>query len=103
MSFNIPVLYYFSLYSKWMPEPERTQKENIRLLVGDIGGTNTRLALYNIDGTIPQPAGEIRTYSSQAFTGLTAIVDTYLKETGSNVDQAVFGVAGPVDKAKGES
>jgi glucokinase len=73
------------------------------LLVGDIGGTNTRLALYNIEGAIPQPAGEIRTYSSQAFTGLTAIVDTFLKETGSTCDQAVFGVAGPVDKAKGES
>ena len=73
------------------------------LLVGDIGGTNTRLALYNIDGAVPQPAGDLRTYSSQAFTGLTAIVDTFLKETGATCDQAVFGVAGPVDKAKGES
>ena len=73
------------------------------LLVGDIGGTNTRLALYKIDGAVPQPAGDIRTYSSQAFTGLTAIVDAFLHETGTTCDQAVFGVAGPVDKAKGES
>lgn len=71
------------------------------LLVGDIGGTNTRLALYNIDGDVPQRASEIRTYSSQAFVGLTAIVDTFLRETSSTVSQAVFGVAGPVDKAKG--
>ena len=61
------------------------------LLVGDIGGTNTRLALYNIDGAVPQPAGDLRTYSSPAFTGLTAIVDTFLRETGATCDQAVFG------------
>ncbi len=73
------------------------------LLVGDIGGTNTRLALYNIDGAVPQRSSDIKTYSSQAFTGLTTIVDTFLRETGAVCDQAVFGVAGPVDKAKGES
>jgi len=73
------------------------------LLVGDIGGTNTRLALYNIDGARPERSSEIKNYSSQAFTGLTAIVDTFLRQTGATCDQAVFGVAGPVDKAKGES
>jgi glucokinase len=73
------------------------------LLVGDIGGTNTRLALYNIDGEVPQRSSEIRTYPSQAFMGLTAIVDLFLRQTGATCDQAVFGVAGPVDKAKGES
>ncbi len=73
------------------------------LLVGDIGGTNTRLALYNVDGVRPERSSEIKTYSSQAFMGLTAIVDTFLRETGTVCDQAVFGVAGPVDKAKGES
>ncbi|MBI1278288.1 MAG: glucokinase [Anaerolineaceae bacterium] len=73
------------------------------LLVGDIGGTNTRLALYSIDGVRPERSSAIKTYSSQAFMGLTAIVDTFLNETGAVCDQAVFGVAGPVDKAKGES
>lgn len=73
------------------------------LLVGDIGGTNTRLALYNIDGEVPERASKIKTYSSQAFTGLTAIVEKFLEETGSTCTHAVFGVAGPVDKVKGES
>lgn len=73
------------------------------LLVGDIGGTNTRLALYNIEGERPECSGEIKTYSSQAYMGLTTIVETFLRETGATCEQAVFGVAGPVDKAKGES
>ncbi len=73
------------------------------LLVGDIGGTNTRLALYKIDGPVPERTSEIKTYSSQSFVGLTAIVETFLRETGAVCEQAVFGVAGPVDKTKGES
>lgn len=73
------------------------------LLVGDIGGTNTRLALYNIEGAVPERSSDIKTYSSQAFVGLTAIVETFLRETGATCEQAVFGVAGPVDKVKGES
>lgn len=72
------------------------------LLVGDIGGTNTRLAVYNIDGAIPERSSEIKNYSSQGYVGLTAIVDKFLRETGVTVTEAVFGVAGPVDKAKGE-
>ncbi len=72
------------------------------LLVGDIGGTNTRLALYNIDGAVPERSSEFRTYPSQAFTGLTNIVDTFLRQTGLTCDEAVFGVAGPVDKVKRE-
>ncbi|MEP6988705.1 MAG: glucokinase, partial [Chloroflexota bacterium] len=72
------------------------------LLVGDIGGTNTRLAIYDIAGAVPKRSSEFRTYPSQAFAGLTAIVDTFLRDTGLTCDQAVFGVAGPVDKAKGE-
>ncbi|MBA3873574.1 MAG: glucokinase [Anaerolineae bacterium] len=72
------------------------------LLVGDIGGTNTRLAIYDIAGAVPKRSSEFRTYPSQAFAGLTAIVDTFLRDTSLTCDQAVFGVAGPVDKAKGE-
>jgi glucokinase len=73
------------------------------LLAGDIGGTNTRLALYALDSSTPQRVGDIQTYPSQKYGNLTDIVKQFLQETGVSCEQAVFGVAGPVDKAKGES
>ncbi|MEZ4667963.1 MAG: glucokinase [Anaerolineae bacterium] len=73
------------------------------LLAGDIGGTNTRLALYTVVDGIPQRKGDIKTYPSQKYTNLTDIVRQFLQETGATCEQAVFGVAGPIDKVKGES
>ena len=66
------------------------------LLVGDIGGTNTRLALYDYNEKIKQII-EHRFLSSN-FDSLNSAIDFFLKEFGNNKDikAASFGVAGPV-------
>lgn len=76
------------------------------LLVGDIGGTNTRLALYSSDDERPRSI-LAKNYSSRKNDSLMQIVKQFLKHIdsekhGITVDQAVFGVAGPIDREKGE-
>ena len=62
------------------------------ILAGDIGGTNSRLALFE-DGY--RLTAE-KTYPSRDHAGLGEVVRLFLKETGANVKRACFGVAGPV-------
>lgn len=61
------------------------------ILAGDIGGTNTRLALF--DG--PQPR-EIQVFPSARYPTLDAIVVEYLTAHPQTVEAACFGIAGPV-------
>ncbi len=70
------------------------------LLAGDIGGTNSRLALFEIDRVepgkpIPEPK-ELRRYPSRDPGGLVAILRRYLGDTGARPAAASFGLAGPV-------
>ncbi|MCW5889667.1 MAG: glucokinase [bacterium] len=63
------------------------------ILAGDIGGTNTRLALFG------DPAGEpenLQTFSSRAHAGLGEIVAAYCAGLAHPPGAACFGVAGPV-------
>jgi glucokinase len=64
------------------------------ILAGDIGGTNTRLALFDDRGTLTH----LRAYPSQTHPDLTAIIRLYQSEVapGERIDRACFGVAGPV-------
>jgi glucokinase len=64
------------------------------LLAGDIGGTKTNLALYAPDSGLEAQAQA--TFKSARYDSLEAIVEEFLVTTGAEVDQAVFGVAGPV-------
>jgi glucokinase len=61
------------------------------ILVGDIGGTNTRLALF--EGL---QHSEIDIFPSAQYAGLDEIAAKFLKQTGASVDAACFGIAGPV-------
>jgi glucokinase len=65
------------------------------LLVGDIGGTKTSLALYSGEHGPFGPAAEA-TYPSAQYTGLDVMVRDFLSEIGGAADSACFGVAGPV-------
>ena len=65
------------------------------LLVGDIGGTKTNLALFADDGGPRAPRAEA-TYPSADYSGLDVIVRDFLTGTGFRADRACFGVAGPV-------
>ena len=65
------------------------------ILAGDIGGTNTRLALFekNKQGF---RAGAEEKFSSSAFQSLPEIVRNFLGNKLHSIECACFGVAGPV-------
>lgn len=66
------------------------------LLAGDIGGTKTRLALYDDAGGTLRLATSAR-YPSRASATLEAIVTRFLEESGTAKPAAAcFGVAGAV-------
>ena len=69
------------------------------ILAGDIGGTNTRLAIFAEDGD-PKHVKEFR---SQEYAGLEQIVAEYLRQTGASFNRACFAVAGPVENVQGYS
>jgi glucokinase len=65
------------------------------ILAGDIGGTNTRLALFEADG------GPVRLVGAQDFrnaqyTALKPLVEDFLRDKPGKVKLGCFGVAGPV-------
>ena len=64
------------------------------VLVADIGGTNTRVALA--DGTVVR-AGSIKRYSNAEFPALEAVLTRYLAEIGTpTVSGTCVAAAGPV-------
>ena len=65
------------------------------ILAGDIGGTRTRLAAFEIEGSKLKCVVE-KTYPSQEHNGLAEIVAEFVKTEGIPVHSACFGVAGPV-------
>jgi glucokinase len=65
------------------------------ILAGDIGGTKTRLALFDVEDD-ELVSHQEETFSSVEFTGLEEIVDRFLSNHGHHVDCACFGLAGPV-------
>ena len=62
-------------------------------IAGDIGGTHTRLALFD-PGAAGPAAVEI--YSSRDHDGLEAMIRAFLATHPAHVERACFGVAGPV-------
>ena len=63
------------------------------ILAGDIGGTNTRLALFNGDSREPHC---LETYPSADHDSLEELVRVFLSRHPVEVSHACFGVAGPV-------
>ncbi len=67
----------------------------MRVLAGDIGGTNCRLALCEVVGNRVDAVAE-NTYPSSDFNALSDVVRTFLSSTGERVSNACFGLPGPV-------
>lgn len=65
------------------------------LLAGDIGGTKTVLALFAPEDTLHGPVAQA-TFPSANYDSLEAVVRAFLAPRDAQIDQAVFGVAGPV-------
>lgn len=69
------------------------------LLVGDIGGTKTALALMSQEVGVKRPLREA-TFPSNEFESLEAIIRQFSQ--GEELNGAVFGVAGPVVQGRAQ-
>jgi glucokinase len=65
------------------------------VLAGDVGGTNARLAIVELDGRGARITRDGR-YPSRDYPGLTPIVRHFLAKAASRPDRACFGIACPV-------
>jgi len=64
------------------------------ILAGDIGGTHTRLALFEEGGALVPARSE--TFASREHGTLADVVSTFLAGSAGRPDRACFGVAGAV-------
>jgi glucokinase len=72
------------------------------ILAGDVGGTNARLAYFDVvDGHLRLTSSTV--YPSREYTSLDEIVLKFLSSTGMKPDKACFGVAGPVRDGRVET
>jgi glucokinase len=69
------------------------------ILAGDIGGTNTRLGLFEQQGTRIAAVGT-RTYPSREYDSLAEIVGKFTAEHGRRISAACLAIAGPVSKGR---
>ncbi len=63
------------------------------VLAGDIGGTNARLRLYDVEA---KKKLDEKTFASQSFPSLAAVLGPYVESAPGTVLAAVLGIAGPV-------
>jgi len=80
------------------------------ILAGDIGGTNTRLALFARDGSGRLRPLTEKSYPSRAHDSLESIVALFLQDEATRpdgpagpIEAASFGVAGPVRRGRCET
>ena len=71
----------------------------MRVLAGDIGGTKTRLAVFDVFGTRLETLAE-QSYASGSYSGLESIIREFLDTNGVDCRQACFGIAGPVRRRR---
>lgn len=78
--------------------PDGHQCENSdpmnKVLAGDIGGTKTRLAIIEVDGTHLSTVREV-SFPSRNFAAFDDLLDDFLKGVQAPA-HAAFGIAGPV-------
>ncbi len=66
-----------------------------KLLAGDVGATKTILGIYAADKGPQEPLAEA-TFSSSQYPSLAALASAFLTQAKQAVEDACFGVAGPV-------
>ncbi len=74
----------------------------MRVLAGDVGGTKTRLAVFDVQDRRLDTVTE-RSYPSGRYGGLEHIVQDFLGGTRSDCRQACFGIAGPVQGGRAQT
>lgn len=71
----------------------------MKVLAGDIGGSNTRLAVFAAEGEGLETVVE-ETYRSREHDSLQEIVEIFLRRYGEECAAASFGIAGPVREGR---
>ncbi len=71
----------------------------MRLLVGDIGGTNARLGLAE-PGSDRIRLGVTRTYASSQFDSLPTLVRHFFDDVGGSADRAGLAIACPIIRGR---
>src|ERR1700733_8980958 len=74
---------------------ELRKRQTIMLIAGDIGGTQTDLAVFSTESGPHAPLSEAKVHSVD-YPNLQAIVKEFLAKAEKPVNRASFGVAGPV-------
>lgn len=69
------------------------------ILAGDIGGTNTRLAYFEVHDAQLAVVDE-QSFSSAKFAGLEEIVVAFTSARNLTIKHACFGIAGPVQNGR---
>ncbi len=69
----------------------------MHILCGDVGGTNTRLAILEANSHSSDPIIEAN-YPSRQYSSLSEIIREFANNLGRPIEIAAFGVAGPVLK-----
>lgn len=69
------------------------------LLEGDVGGTKTTLGIFSSDRALNAPLFEA-TLPSPDYPSLEALVQEFMRQISIPVDNAIFGVAGPVVRGR---
>jgi glucokinase len=72
------------------------------ILAGDIGGTNTRLGFFTVQGGVLQRVVE-ETFSSRDYPDLETAVVKFVSAHQLRVERACFGVAGPIHDGRCET
>lgn len=72
------------------------------ILAGDIGGTSTRLALFDAESGALRVVAQER-YPSRHFVGLSEIVREFSSTHPGTPSRACFGIAGPVRGGRAET
>jgi glucokinase len=72
------------------------------ILAGDIGGTKTNLAYFTEDGGV-LTQHFARSYPSKQHPSLSAIIKQFIQESPQMIDEAAFGIAGPVVNGRCEA
>ncbi len=72
------------------------------ILAGDIGGTNTRLAVFDDNGGRLTPTAEA-TFPSREHPSLESVLRKFTAAHSLPIDRACFGVAGPVRHGRSDA
>jgi glucokinase len=71
----------------------------MNVLIGDLGGTKTILAIVS-DASGPRQLLHEKTFPSNHYASLEMIIEEYLGEISLQIDQACLAVAGPITNGR---